>query len=485
MSAPRHFLHTDGANVAGADGDPVRLRGLCIGGWLNMENFITGFAANESLMRCGVLEVLGQERYELFFESFLSNFFSDADAAFLASIGVNSVRVPFNYRHLEDDAAPFVIKEEGFRRLDRAVEACAANGIFSIIDLHAVPGCQNHHWHSDNATHRALFWEHRQFQDRAVHLWEAIADHYKDQTWVAGYNLMNEPADESRKAIGPFYARLVEAVRRVDPHHMLFVDGNTYATEFDVFEGRWDNTVYTCHDYVRSGLGRGGPYPGFTDGVYVDKASVEQTFMKRSQYSRETGTPVYVGEFGPIYVGDQAVDAQRRQILSDQLDIYRQHEAGWALWTYKDLGRQGLVNVAPASPYLERFGSFIAKKDRLAADQWGSDGEGPREVTQPVQELIAREAPGFEPYPWGRFDWVRTLLLNITVAQALAPEYARAFQGLSDGDLVALAESFAFDNCEVREPLRGQLVKALGEPCEDRSSVGNGIFAPASEQSCL
>ncbi len=464
MSTLPRFAHTRGTSVIGIDGEPIRLRGICIGGWLNMENFITGFTANEALMRSGVLDVLGQERYRLFFDSLLSSFFGDEDAAFLASVGVNSVRIPLNYRHLEDDANPFAVKEDGFRHLDRAIATCAANGILSIIDLHAVPGSQNQHWHSDNATHRALFWEQRQFQDRAVHLWEAIADHYKDEVWVAGYNLLNEPADESRKAIGPFYTRVVEAIRRVDPRHILFVDGNTYATEFDVFDGNWDNTVYTCHDYVRSGLGRGGPYPGLTDGVYVDRASVEQTFLKRSEYARQTGTPLYVGEFGPIYTGGEEVDAQRRQILADQLEIYRDYGAGWALWTYKDVGRQGLVTVAPGSPYLERFGGFIAKKNRLAADQWGTDGEGPREVSRRVQELIAREAPQFEPYPWGRFDWVRTLLLNITVAQALAPEYASGFNGLTDDELVALAESFALANCVVREPLREQLSKALAEP---------------------
>ena len=464
MSVAAQFVHTEGTNIIGIDGEPVRLRGVCLGGWLNMENFITGFSANESLMRSGVRQVLGQKRYELFFENLLSSFLGDEDAAFLASVGVNSVRIPLNYRHLEDDADPFVVKEEGFLHLDRAIAACAANGIFSIIDLHAVPGSQNQHWHSDNATHRAVFWEQRQFQDRAVHLWEAIADHYKDQVWVAGYNLLNEPADESRQAIGPFYTKLVEAIRRVDPHHVLFVDGNTYATEFDVFEGRWDNTVYTCHDYVRSGLGRGGPYPGLTDGVYVDRATVEETFMKRSDYARRTRTPLYVGEFGPIYTGDEVVDGQRRQILADQLEIYREHGAGWALWTYKDVGRQGLVTVAPGSPYLQRFGDFIAKKYRLAADQWGTDGEGPREVSRPVQDLVAREAPDFEPYPWGRFDWVRTLLLNLTVAQALAPEYASLFRGLTDEELVSLAESFAFANCEVREPLREQLSKAMAEP---------------------
>ncbi len=453
------YVRTRGQQVLGVHGAPVRLRGACIGGWLNMENFITGYAANESLMRAAVRRVLGPARYEMFFERLLTSFFGEADAAFLAQTGLNSVRIPVNYRHLEDDADPFTVKEDGFRHLDRAIAACAAHGIVSVIDLHALPGSQNHHWHSDNATHRALFWEHRHFQDRVVNLWEKIADHYRDDVWVGGYNLLNEPADESRVVIGPFYQRLMKAVRAVDPHHTLFVDGNTYSTEFDIFDEPWDNTIYTCHDYVPAGLGRGGPYPGMTDGVYIDRAAVERKFLQRSEYARRTGTPLYVGEFGPIYTGDEAVDGQRRQILADQLDIYREHDAGWAIWMYKDLGRQGLVSAAPGSAYRQRFAGFVAKKDRLGADQWGSTGEGPKEVTQPVQDLIAREFPTFQPYPWGAFDWVRTLLLNITFAQPLVDEYAELFGGLDDSELLALADSFALENATVREPLRQQLVR--------------------------
>jgi endoglucanase len=446
-----------GTEVLDVHGEPVRLKGVCIGGWLNMENFITGYPANESLMRAAVRRVLGPERYELFFEQLLGSFFNEADAAFLARTGINSVRIPLNYRHLEDDAAPFIIKPDGFRHLDRAIDACAAQGIVSVIDLHALPGSQNHHWHSDNATHRALFWEHRHFQDRVVNLWEAMADHYKDNVWVGGYNLVNEPADESRAVIGPFYERLVAAIRAVDPHHILFVDGNTYSTEFDIFTEPWENTIYTCHDYVASGLGRGGPYPGLTDGVYIDRAAVERKFLERSEYARRTGTPLYVGEFGPIYTDDEEVDSQRRQILADQLDIYRDRQVGWAIWVYKDMGRQGLVSPAPASPYRKRFAAFVAKKDRLGADHWGSTGEGPKEVIQPVQDLLAREFPSFDPYPWGRADWARTLLLNITFAQPLVDEYADLLRGLDDSELLALAESFSLDNCTVREALCTQL----------------------------
>jgi endoglucanase len=31
--------------------------------------------------------------------------------------------------------------------------------------------------------------------------------------------------------------------------------GNTYATEFDVFDEPFENAVYTLHDYVPAGLG--------------------------------------------------------------------------------------------------------------------------------------------------------------------------------------------------------------------------------------
>jgi endoglucanase len=455
-------LRTQGSQFADANGRPVRLRGVGLGGWLNMENFITGYAASEALMRATVRDVLGPDASELFFERLLTVFFTDEDAALLARTGLNCVRVPLNYRHFEDDSAPLKIKPDGFRHLDRVIDLCARHGIYTVIDLHAAPGGQNHHWHCDNPTHVPLLWVHRDFQDRVVNLWEHLADHYRGHPGVAGYNLLNEPADESRAVVGPLYQRLVTAVRAVDPDHILFLDGNTYSTEFDVFgepgdPALDDNTVYACHDYAAAGLGRGGLYPGLTDGTWFDAEALERKFLQRSEFSRRTGTPVWVGEFGPIYTGDPERDAQRRQILDDQLDIYRRHDAGWSIWTYKDLGPQGLVTVRPESPYRARFGEFVAKKARLAADKWGSDGVGVAEVTGPVQDLIAREFPGFEPYPWGRQDWVRTLLLNITMAQPLAWEYAELFRGLGEDELTALADSFALGNCTVRTTLASQL----------------------------
>lgn len=130
-----------------------------------MENFITGYAGSESLMRGRVRSVPGNELYEFFFERLLSAFFGEAKARLLDESGFNVVRVAVNHRHLERDDDPFQIVEGGFSHLDRAIELYGKHGVYSIIDLHALPGSQNQHWHSDNPDGHAASWDNRKYQD--------------------------------------------------------------------------------------------------------------------------------------------------------------------------------------------------------------------------------------------------------------------------------------------------------------------------------
>jgi aryl-phospho-beta-D-glucosidase BglC (GH1 family) len=458
------FLRTDGTRIIDGTGRRVLLRGVGLGGWLNMENFITGYPGTESAMREAVSGVLGAERAGLFFDRLLTAFFAESDVDMLAGLGVTGVRVPFNYRHFESDARPFEIDPAGFRHLDRAVRMCAARGIYTVLDLHAAPGAQNQHWHSDNPTHVAAFWQHRHFQDRVVHLWEALAEHYRDEPYVAGYNLLNEPADPGGEVIGPFYDRLVAAVRAVDPRHILFLDGNTYATDFSFLPepaagAAYDNVVFACHDYALAGMSFGGRYPGETQGVWVDRAQLERAFEKRSAFQRRTGTPLWVGEFGPVYTGDPERDAERHRILADQLEIYDAHGAGWSIWTYKDVGLQGLVYADPAGAYRRRFGAVIAKKARLGVDSWAStDAEVPG-VLEPLHDLMAEEFGGWSPYPWGARAATDDLVRHILFAGAQVGEYAECFRGLDDAALLALADSFALESCVRRDRLTALLAE--------------------------
>jgi endoglucanase len=447
------WLRTLGSALVTADGEPTALRGVGVGGWLNMENFITGYPSTESAQRRALRRVLGARRYSLFFESLLTNFFGPDDAAFIASLGMNCVRIPVNYRHWEDDARPGEIAEGGFAHLDRAIDACAEAGLYTVVDLHAAPGAQNHHWHSDNPFHRPLFWQHAEFQDRAIRLWEAIASRYAGRPEVAGYNVLNEPADESGAALVEFYRRAVAAIRAVDGRHMVFLDGNRYAREFPGFAEPFENAVYAVHQYPEPGAADGGPYPGMTGGRRYDRDAVAAEFGSMTAYMREHGVPIWVGEFGPVYGAGASRDAQRRELLADQISLYEAAGASWSVWTYKDIGVQGLVVVDPASAWMTRTAAVRAHKAAVAADHWGMTTDGMRDVLGPLLTRFEREFPGFSPYPFGARRYVEQLVLNICFAEPLVDEFAACFADAADPELVALGECFALRNCVVQKEL--------------------------------
>jgi endoglucanase len=73
------FLRTGGSAIVDGGGRTVLLRGVGLGGWMNMENFVTGYPSTETLMREAVRGVLGEGRAELFFDRLLTSFF-DAGA---------------------------------------------------------------------------------------------------------------------------------------------------------------------------------------------------------------------------------------------------------------------------------------------------------------------------------------------------------------------------------------------------------------------
>jgi endoglucanase len=459
MNAPP-WLRVSGMRIVADSGERVILRGVGVGGWLNMENFITGYPSTESLQRAALRRAMGEAAQAAFFRRFTDVFFAAEDARYLASLGLNCVRLPVNYRLLEDDSAPFRVREAGLAALEAAVATCAAHGLRVILDLHALPGGQNADWHCDNPTHRAAFWEQRVFQDRAVTLWEALADRFAGNPWVAGYNPVNEPADPDGEVIGPFCARLAAAIRAVDPRHILFLDGNRYGTDFSAFGDlaeSLDNVVFAVHDYALPGIATPAVYPGVTRGEWFDRDVVEKTFLRRTEFMRRTGTPAWVGEFGPVYTGDPATDEMRYALLRDQLEIYRGHAVGWSLWTYKDLGLQGLVTVRPGSPYVRRIAPVLEKKRRLGTDSWGGSDAGVRHVLEPIEKLFAAEFPDFAPYPWGARQWIARVVRQILLAEPLVEEFGRCFEGVNAAETAELADSFAFAACDRNERIAGLL----------------------------
>lgn len=296
-----------------------------------------------------------------------------------------------------------------------------------------------------------------------VHLWETLAEHYKGNPWVAGYNVMNEPGDVGGQRILPFYRRLYEAIRAIDPDHLLFLEGNRYSQDFFMFEQPWPGVVYSAHDYANPGLITGGPYPGETAGKYYEKQTLEATFLSRTEYMQEHKVASWIGEFGPVYTGDAASDAMRYEVLRDQLDIYQRYQAHWAIWTYKDLGLQGVVYAGPNSPWQQHLRPFLDKKARLGIDSWGSTGAHIQHILRPITETFTREFPNYHPFPFGPRWMIERVIRAILLAEPLVPEFAAYFKGLSQQDIETLLSSFQFHNCTQHSELI-TILTAYGTP---------------------
>ena len=486
MSANKaSFLRVSGSQITDSEGAPITLYGIGLAGWLNMENWITGFPGYEEGMRESVGHVLGPELRDFFVERFLEHFFTGEDAAYLASLGFNMVRLPFSYKYLEDDDAPFDIKETGFRYLDRAIQQCAENGIRTVLDLHTVPGWQHQDWHCDNPTHTSQFWRHRTFQDRVVNLWQAIAARYRDNPWVAGYNPINEPADASGQQVGPYYERLVATIRQIDQNHILFIDGNRYSLDFHFLGDPWLNTVYCPHDYPAPSYTPGSHYPGHQRmlhlrdvagieqrppvwDVYWDKDEVEQSFLGRITYMRETGTPILVGEFNAVFPDSEQ---QRLNLLADQLDNFRKYQAGWTYWSYKDVGVAAPLTLAPDSPYMQRIRPMLDKKARMAADWWGGRRDRVSHVLQPVYRVLAEECPDWDPYPWGYEFTVSRLMLSILFSEALLPQFGELFRGMDEESIDDMMRSFRLENCRPQQPLVDLLRQDIARRRQDTAAA--------------
>ncbi|KAJ7069633.1 glycoside hydrolase [Mycena amicta] len=459
------ILSVSGTRLVDEAGNEVVLRGAGLGGWLNMENFISGYPGCEFQIRDALAQAIGQDKSDFFFDKFLEYFFLEPDAKFFSSLGLNCIRLPFNYRHFEDDMNPRVLKESGFKHLDRVIELCAANNIYTILDLHTAPGGQNTDWHSDHGGHIANFWNHKDFQDRTIWLWEKLAEHYKDNKWIAGYNPLNEPTDSTHTRLITFYNRLHSAIRAIDSVHVIFLDGNTFASSFSHFgdaHKNWDNTAYSIHDYSLFGFPN-APEPYEASETQLRR--LRRSYEKKREWMDARGLCVWNGEWGPVYARKQydgeatdTINATRYQVLKDQLDIYNHDRLSWSIWLYKDIGFQGMVHVATTTPYMTLLESFLAKKHRLAVDAWGADDAAVRHIYQPLVQHVLEEVPeanrALYPHPiWRLQDRVTRLARNILVSEYLVKEWADHFIGKSKEELDEIAASFKFEACNKREGL--------------------------------
>ncbi len=471
------MLRVKGMQIVDSQGRPVWLRGTCVGGWMNMENFIDGYPGAEHSLRATMATALGPAKAQFFFDRFLDYFFAEEDVAFMRQCGATVVRLPLNYRHFERDGDPFHHLESGFDRLDRAVSWCTKHGLYVILDLHAVQGWQNSDWHSDNGNRLSLFWQCPLMQDRFIVLWEEFARRYRGNATIAGYNVINEPVtntpngrisdvyDPDWPVMNAVYRRVVSSIRAIDPDHIIFLEGDYYSQRFAGLDAPFaGNLVYSSHNYSAAGFGP-GPYPGEINGAHYDRSTQTENFRSRegTQYMLQNDVPLWVGEFGSVYNGASQEVPDRLRAMDDQLSVFEELGAQWTTWTYKDVGVMGWVVTDPESDYMQRIAPILHAKRQLQCDAWirwlppSPALLAVRALARLAEETIADP----EITPQANERYLAKAALDNYMGLLLQAPYARLFRDLSESEIDRSLQSFAFKNCKPNQGLIDILKKHM------------------------
>ncbi|MBN1411775.1 MAG: cellulase family glycosylhydrolase [Spirochaetales bacterium] len=447
------MLGVKNGKIVKKSGEAVRLRGTCIGGWMNMEHFIDGYPDTENSLRTLFHELIGPEKGRFFFDRLLDYFFAEEDVIFIKRSGATVIRLPLNYRHFERDSEPYKYLDAGFKRLDEALEWCAKHGLYAILDLHSVQGWQNPDWHCDNPTLYALFWSHRHFQDRFIALWEEFARRYKGNPAVAGYNVMNEPVTGAINGwygqkyktewdiINRVYSRVVKAIRAIDEEHIIILEGDLFSTLFSKLDAPFaGNLLYSSHNYHQCGFAP-GEYPGKMGEEMWDRAKQEKMIRgcEGVAYSQKHNVPLWVGEFGARVTEDAGETEAHAKALDDQVGIFEDLGLHWTSWTYKCVGGMSWVQTDPESDYMKGCGPRM--KNQFALGQ---------EITKMTEPIAGRIFGEINNPDWS-LDQVKGALNNNLIAKfghrLFQPSYVNQFKGMSETEIDRVLQAFLLKNC--------------------------------------
>jgi len=349
-SARKGFIHASGTSIVDGQGREIMLRGFGLGGWMLQEGYMletSDFAGTQWQIKQKISEVAGQQGMEDFYKAWLSNHVTHRDIDSLAAWGFNSVRPALHYNlftlPIEDEPTEGhqTWLDEGFLLLDLLIEWCAANRMYVILDLHAAPGGQGRDNNiADRDPSKPSLWQSDANQIKTVELWRKLAERYHDNPWVGGYDLINEPNwdfehsahqngcnCEKNEPLLKLYQDIITAVRSVDQNHLIFIEGNCWAGNFNGLHSLAkfdDNIAFSFHRYWN---------PNST-------GSIREKLELRDQLN----IPLWMGESGE----------NSNHWFAEAIALLESNNIGWAWWPVKKINSVvGPMTVVKTPAYEE------------------------------------------------------------------------------------------------------------------------------------
>lgn len=322
------FVRIDGTDLVQPDGQKLFIRGTNLGNWLNPEGYMFGFSRTNSphMIDLMLRQAVGPDDADEFWQRFKESYITREDIRFIASTGANTIRLPFNYRIFTDeDYMGLKASQDGFARVDELVEWCREEGLYLILDMHDAPGGQTGDNIDDSYGYPWLF-DSEASQQLYCDIWRRIADRYKNEPVILGYELFNEPIapyfenmEELNSKLEDVYKKGVAAIRQVDNNHIILLGGSQWNGNFKPFkDSKFDDKImYTCHRY----------------GGEPTQAAIQTIINFRDSVN----LPMYMGEIGHNTDEWQAAFCQ----------TMRENNIGYTFWPYKKMDGSSFVGITP------------------------------------------------------------------------------------------------------------------------------------------
>lgn len=324
---PSAFARVEGADIIKPDGSKLFIVGTNLGNWLNPEGYMFGFKRMNAPRQINELFsiLVGPDETAEFWSAFKDNYITKDDISYIASTGANTIRLPFHYKLFTDeDYMGLSSNQDGFARIDSVVNWCRDNNLYLILDMHDAPGGQTGD-NIDDSFGWPWLMESEKSQNLFCDIWTTIADRYKDEPVILGYELINEPVatyfgpdqDRLNAALIDVYKKGVEAIRSVDDNHIILIGAPQWNSNFAPLEGLdfGPQVMYTCHRY-------GGEPTKEAIFYYID-------------FRDRTGLPMYMGEIGH--------NTDKWQ--SDFVKVMKENNIGYTFWPYKKADGSCMVGI--------------------------------------------------------------------------------------------------------------------------------------------
>lgn len=307
-------------------------------------------------------------------EKHYKSFITESDIKYIASLGLDHVRVPVDYMVIEEEDG--TVRQDGYSYLDSCLEWCRKYNINMIIDLHKAFG---YSFDPLDKTDKTVFFHDEKIQERFYSLWKTIASRYGKYHNTVAFELLNEIVEPSvADEWNDIALKTIREIRTVAPDSWIIFGGTMYNNVLSVpqlAETKDNKVVYTFHSYEPLVFTHQGAYwvenmPAdfricypeslaeyrrqserlarqlvgaiYSENLPEISADFFETLFKPAlKTAEERNIPLYCGEYGVI---DLADDISKINWTADICAVFDKYGIGRAYWNYKEKD-YGIINI--------------------------------------------------------------------------------------------------------------------------------------------